>query len=715
MGNQPQDISKIKQVLQKDYLSRTEQDFLLIIEYMSCFQYFEKIKAKYNADFMKHLCKHLYLKTFGPNQNISVNRTTYIILSGRVLVTQELDATKPKTFTDISDIQQYSQVSEMTFGQSFNEFGLQDVQKSTAMTIRQTDLACLDFKFIIELNSNIKSTENNEKITFLKQLTYIQQFSENEIKYFSYKLEVIKPQKNETIYLEGDEYCDWIYFVFKGEFSLTKRDNSQYEHQLTRLIEGEIFGEETFLNYEKRFFSVKCLCDSAMLFRISNVELEKKVWQRESRNILFLLIGEKWLFRLKRLVELSKQPIDVQEIKSHLSYLEEISSCNLQFQFQENEFNPQNINKNSRLKQGSRLQKNIILPTSLIIQNSQQLNQFFKHQTCKAQNFNKNISFDKTHTNTSTKLADNYPKNNELQPKRRVLQKIISPNIKSTKISSHNNITISTKEQPGMQLENFEKTQNVLNDELINWGGNSSRRNQELKEQFYSAIKSYASHVKYQNLNFIEASSNYSQQLNSEYELLMKKQQENIGNFFELEPRSKTDNQLRKDYFLKQLKKMQKRLQVLQMIAKGYITCKYNQCVNEEGEIVDIIEKASKDDAYEIKDGKKQLKFNFVTSINYKPIEKPKFKDFDQQIVEQEEQIRVISDIVSGKLDPEQAPSVNEEYNKQMSMRKKASEVIQIPTLVKTFSSKLRISSATFKKDLSKNIFSNAIKIRKMT
>ena len=41
------------------------------------------------------------------------------------------------------------------------------------------------------------------------------------------------------------------------------------------------------------------------------------------------------------------------------------------------------------------------------------------------------------------------------------------------------------------------------------------------------------------------------------------------------------------------------------MIAKGYITCKYNQCVNEEGEIVDIIEKVSKDDAYEIKDGKK--------------------------------------------------------------------------------------------------------------
>ncbi|CAD8149244.1 unnamed protein product [Paramecium pentaurelia] len=666
---------------------------------MSCFQYFEKIKAKYNADFMKQLCKHLYLKTFGPNQNIIINRTTYIILSGRVLVTQELDSTKPKTFTDISDIQQYSQVSEMTFGQSFNEFGLQDVQKSTAVTLRQTDLVCLDFKYIIELNSNIKSSENNEKIAFLKQLTYIQQFSDNEIKYFAYKLEVIKPQKNETIYQEGDEQCDWAYFVFKGEFSLTKRDDNQTEHQLTRLAEGEIFGEESFLNYEQRYFTIKCLCDSAMLFRISNVELEKKVWQRDSRNILFLLIGEKWIFRLKRFVELSKQSIDTQQLKSHLTYLEEISTCKLNFQFQENEFNPTTMNNQFKSNKGVRQQKTKILPTSLIIQNSQQYNQFFQHQTCKAQHSNKNISFDKTHTNTQTKLADNYPKNHEQQPKRRVLQKIINPNVKSTKISSHFNFNLSIKEQPDIQQDNFVKTQNVLNDEVINWGGNSSRRNQELKEQFYSAIKSYASHVKYQNLNFMEASSNYSKQLNNEYELLMKKQQENIGNFFELEPRSKTDNQLRKEYFLKQLKKMQKRLQY----------------VNEEGEIVDIIEKVSKDDAYEIKDGKKQLKFNFVTSINYKPIEKPKFKDFDQQIVEQEEQIRVISDIVSGKLDPEQVPYVNKEYAKQMSMRKKASEVIQTPTLVKSFSSKLRISSATYKKDLSKNIFSNAIKIRKMT
>ncbi|CAK75716.1 unnamed protein product (macronuclear) [Paramecium tetraurelia] len=664
---------------------------------------------------MKQLCKHLYLKTFGPNQNISVNRTTYIILSGRVLVTQELDSTKPKTFTDISDIQQYSQVSEMTFGQSFNEFGLQDVQKSTAVTLRQTDVACLDFKFIIELNSNIKSSENNEKIAFLKQLTYIQQFSDNEIKYFAYKLEVIKPQKNETIYQEGDQECDWAYFVFKGEFSLTKRDENQTEHQLTRLAEGEVFGEESFLNYDKRYFNIKCLCDSAMLFRISNVEFEKKVWQRESRNILFLLIGEKWIFRLKRFVELSKQPINTEELKAHLAYLEEISTCKLNFQLQETEFNPKNISNQLKSNKGIKQQKSKILPNSLIIQNTQQFNQFFQHQTCKAQHSNKNLSFEKTHTNAQTKLADNYPKNSEQQPKRRVLQKIINPNVKSTKISSHFNFELTTNEQPEVQLDNFVKTQNVVNDEVINWGGNSSRRNQELKEQFYNAIKSYASHVKYQNLNFMEASSNYSKQLNSEYELLMKKQQENIGNFFELEPRSKTDNQLRKEYFLKQLKKMQKRLQVLQMIAKGYITCKYNQYVNEEGEIVDIIEKVSKDDAYEIKDGKKQLKFNFVTSINYKPVEKPKFKDFDQQIVEQEEQIRVISDIVSGKLDPEQVPYVNEEYTKQMSMRKKASEVFQTPTLVKSFSSKLRISSATYKKDLSKNIFSNAIKIRKMT
>lgn len=34
---------------------------------MSCIQYFEKIKAKYNSDFMKSICKHVYLKTYGAN------------------------------------------------------------------------------------------------------------------------------------------------------------------------------------------------------------------------------------------------------------------------------------------------------------------------------------------------------------------------------------------------------------------------------------------------------------------------------------------------------------------------------------------------------------------------------------------------------------------------------------------------------------------------
>lgn len=41
------------------------------------------------------------------------------------------------------------------------------------------------------------------------------------------------------------------------------------------------------------------------------------------------------------------------------------------------------------------------------------------------------------------------------------------------------------------------------------------------------------------------------------------------------------------------------------MIAKGYLTCKFNQYVNEEGEIVDIVEHFTPDDAYELVDGKK--------------------------------------------------------------------------------------------------------------
>jgi CRP-like cAMP-binding protein len=44
------------------------------------------------------------------------------------------------------------------------------------------------------------------------------------------------------------------------------------------LIEGEIFGEEGFLNYETRQFSVKSLGDSSAIFRISMVDIEKKVW-----------------------------------------------------------------------------------------------------------------------------------------------------------------------------------------------------------------------------------------------------------------------------------------------------------------------------------------------------------------------------------------------------------------------------------------------------
>lgn len=145
----------------------------------------------------------------------------------------------------------------------------------------------------MDLNTNLRVSDNQEKVAFQKQVSFLHLFSENEMKYLSYHMETIKYLKNQVIFFEGDSNCQHIYILKSGDVSVHKS-----RVPLSKLNEGEIFGEEGFLNYEARQFGVKCCGDSCVVYKINKDELEKRLWQEELRLMLFTFISQKWIFRL---------------------------------------------------------------------------------------------------------------------------------------------------------------------------------------------------------------------------------------------------------------------------------------------------------------------------------------------------------------------------------------------------------------------------------
>lgn len=66
------DVHHIIPILQSDPAQRTEEEVTLLMEFMEGFNYFVKIKAKYNNEFFRELCRQLYHAKHEANKSISI-------------------------------------------------------------------------------------------------------------------------------------------------------------------------------------------------------------------------------------------------------------------------------------------------------------------------------------------------------------------------------------------------------------------------------------------------------------------------------------------------------------------------------------------------------------------------------------------------------------------------------------------------------------------
>ncbi|CAD8178366.1 unnamed protein product [Paramecium pentaurelia] len=667
------DISHIKDSLTKDPFQRNDQDIQSLYEFIYVYNYVQRLKSKYSDQFVKEICRYLYYKQVSQNTIINTHKTVFLVLSGRVIVTYYDDNDDGEIQNNQKSIQQ-----ELTFGMSFNDYGLSENKKCHVRVIRPTEFACLDFKIFNEINSNQRSNDTYEKQKFLKSLSFFSIFSDVEIKYFSYHMEQSIVQKNSFIYQEDDESIEFCYFIGRGEMEIYKQNNQRKQFCLTKLLQGEFFGEDGLFQLNKRQFSAKCSQENTLLYRISLLEFDKRIWKKEQRKCLFELLNQKWIYRFQRFQELTQTNLDKeilsQQIKNLSQKLIQDEQIKIDFEYINNQNQIQTTSTQEQFitaswllksanqaqqilqnfKQKTQTKDEIKQITSVSPKHQQQLERIKAKQKNTKNNFSNRQSIIKT--NQSPYRMSSF--HNKGQGK-------VTSNMNYLKLFSQETERLNLEQQLTQYLEKLGINNENLQ-EIQKKSGSATDR-YEKDNQFYQTMATYAQFQLYKNLNLQESKSQHTKNLEEEYQQLVQDQQTNIKKAFDQLTTRKSDNMIRKEFFLNKLKKMNKRLKILELIQKGQLECKATQMVNEEGEIVDIDEPIKPDDAYDIVDGKKVRKFNFVTSEIFEQFEKNKYHDFKQQIDQQKQKIQVIKEIVSGKLP---ISAANDDYQQNQNRTK---------------------------------------------
>ncbi|CAD8076397.1 unnamed protein product [Paramecium primaurelia] len=668
------DISHIKDSLTKDPFQRNDQDIQSLYEFIYVYNYIQRLKSKYSDQFVKEICRYLYYKQVSQNTIINTHKTVFLILSGRVIVTYYDDNDDGEIQNNQKSIQQ-----ELTFGMSFNDYGLSENKKCHVRVIRPTEFACLDFKIFNEINSNQRSNDTYEKQKFLKSLSFFSIFSDVEIKYFSYHMEQSIVQKNSYIYQEDDESIEFCYFIGRGEMEIYKQNNQRKQFCLTKLLQGEFFGEDGLFQLNKRQFSAKCSQENTLLYRISLLEFDKRIWKKEQRKCLFELLNQKWIYRFQRFQELTQTNLDKeilsQQIKNLSQKLIQDEQINIDFEY---------INNQNQIQTTSSTQEQFITASWLLksANQAQQILQNFRQKTQTKDEIKQITSVSPKHQQQLERIkAKSKNTKNNFSNRQSIIKTNQSPYRMSSfhnkgqgKVASNMNyLKLFNQETERLNLEQqltqYLEKLGINNENLqeIQKKSGSATDRYEKDNQFYQTMATYAQFQLYKNLNLQESKSQHTKNLEEEYQQLVQDQQTNIKKAFDQLTTRKSDNMIRKEFFLNKLKKMNKRLKILELIQKGQLECKATQMVNEEGEIVDIDEPIKPDDAYDIIDGKKVRKFNFVTSEVFEQFEKNKYHDFKQQIDQQKQKIQVIKEIVSGKLP---ISAANDDYQQNQNRTK---------------------------------------------
>ncbi|KAM3137297.1 hypothetical protein pb186bvf_010667 [Paramecium bursaria] len=326
---QDEEMYKANKALIKPFHLRSRDDIDVIERVMVKVKWFTKLKLKYGLLVFKEVCKRAQ-----PEQTIiQINKegtTFYIILRGKVSINiylpkyQKRKGSFRNTLINVPLLEvdeenfDSQEINTLGPGESFGEISLLDPNtKTTANVITKeiTEFACLDKEQFLNILGALNQAEMNEKMNFVRGIHFLQGWFDNDLKTLSFHFECICFERKEYIFMEQDSLDGFLYFLKKGEVVLTKKINKQ-NIQVCRLVVGEMFGEEIFTNQEYREFSAQATEQDTQIYKISKQDLEKRMWQNNSRQQFKESVLVKWRWRMQRLQDCKKQ----EETKEEFDY-----------------------------------------------------------------------------------------------------------------------------------------------------------------------------------------------------------------------------------------------------------------------------------------------------------------------------------------------------------------------------------------------------------
>ena len=294
-------ISKLKDILNKEQQLRDYNDIKLIGSFISNIKFFESIKE--NKSIFKECCMYLTYEYFDANQYIfkegEIGNKFYILIQGQagVIIKEKDKETESITFKE---------VFVYNDGGSFGELALIDKKPRAASILTKTEchIAVLDKINYSRLLSSIMKKRRNELVDFLQKQAIFQQWTKGSLLKLSYCFEEKSYQKGKIIFAEGQK-IEYVYLIKEGEMIISRNlkiNLIESDDPLTRktlflkkqykqnaniciLGIGELIGVYDINN---GFYSgtCKCLGNEAILLAISANDFKKRINNLDSINFL---------------------------------------------------------------------------------------------------------------------------------------------------------------------------------------------------------------------------------------------------------------------------------------------------------------------------------------------------------------------------------------------------------------------------------------------
>lgn len=115
------------------------------------------------------------------------------------------------------------------------------------------------------------SEEELDLIAFLAQTRHFEKLTEEELALFLPSMYLRTYQQDEVVFFSGDP-SHALYIVKRGSVSLSVDVNNKFE-QLAEAHRGNIFGDNSLLDYSKRIYTTVVTSEKAQLYVIPQINL----------------------------------------------------------------------------------------------------------------------------------------------------------------------------------------------------------------------------------------------------------------------------------------------------------------------------------------------------------------------------------------------------------------------------------------------------------